>query len=82
MVAGHRFFLSGHIAVCCLSIGEEYFFVMDVMGALGQLGGLTFAILNEYFELTQLPDGSKYMAAFILVALHLYILRYCKCTMD
>ncbi len=43
---------------------------------------LFLTIMNEHLEVTKLPAGTTYMAAFMLVALHLYNLNYCQCRTD
>lgn len=43
---------------------------------------LLLAIINEHLEIMRVPEGTTYMAAFLLVALHLYNLMYCQCKSD
>jgi len=43
---------------------------------------LMFTILNERLDWMHLPEGTNYMAALLLVGLHLYNLTYCKCKTD
>ena len=43
---------------------------------------LCFAILNEKFEWLSALDFLVYIPAFLLIALHLYNLKYCKCKED
>ena len=38
-----------------------------------------FLIINEKFIFLQLPAHSMYYSAFILIGLHLYNNKYCKC---
>lgn len=40
---------------------------------------LTFAILNEKMELFHLGEISIYIPAVVLIGLHLYNQKYCKC---
>jgi len=40
---------------------------------------LLICIINESFEFAKFPEGSTYMAAFLLIGVHLYNLRYCQC---
>jgi len=40
---------------------------------------LTFLTLNETFQLTSISSWWKYLAAFTLISLHLYNLKYCTC---
>ncbi|MCG8372428.1 MAG: MerC domain-containing protein [Balneolales bacterium] len=43
---------------------------------------LSFVIVNEQFEWLELAEMFSYLAAFILVGLHLYNRRYCQCESD
>ena len=43
---------------------------------------LCFAIFNEKFEWLSSLDFLVYVPAFLLIALHLYNLKYCKCKED
>ncbi|XOV69394.1 MAG: MerC domain-containing protein [Fluviicola sp.] len=43
---------------------------------------LCLAILKEHLEWISVPEGTTYMAAFMLVALHLFNLAYCQCKTD
>lgn len=43
---------------------------------------LFLALLNEKFTLVELPETSIYLPAIVLVLLHLYNKKYCRCTKD
>ena len=43
---------------------------------------LGFFILNENFEIFNIPELFTYLAAITLSALHLYNLKYCSCKDD
>jgi hypothetical protein len=43
-------------------------------------GILLFAILNESVEVVPLPEELAYIPALVIVGLHLYNHKYCKCT--
>ena len=40
---------------------------------------MTAAILNERLELSEMPEAVVYIPALILVGLHLYNHKYCRC---
>lgn len=41
---------------------------------------LLLIILNESVEIIALPEEAVYFPAFALIGLHIYNLRYCRCT--
>ena len=43
---------------------------------------LFIVIINEKIHWLPLPEGTIYVAAIILVSLHLYNLKYCQCKTD
>ena len=43
---------------------------------------LTILVCNEQFDVLPLPGMWKYIAAFGLISLHLYNLKYCTCSGD
>ena len=43
---------------------------------------LSLAVMNETFEISELPEASVYSPALVLVVLHLYNQRYCTCAGD
>lgn len=43
---------------------------------------LLMTILNEKIKLISLPEGTLYLPAMALVALHFYNLKYCQCSKD
>tara|TARA_A100000164_G_C21877297_1_gene758312 strand:- start:218 stop:646 length:429 start_codon:yes stop_codon:yes gene_type:complete len=50
-----------------------------IQGLWISLASMFFLIINVKFEWFQLAANIKFVPAFILIALHTYNMRYCKC---
>lgn len=43
---------------------------------------LSLLVVNEKFDFLHLSEWWKYLAAFLLIALHIYNLKFCNCKED